>query len=64
MVTEVADIQLQLTTHLSPPNGRKAELACLVGRRIANGLPRPSAVQGNFAGERLTFTAATRNQRD
>jgi len=29
-VTEVADIQLQLTTHLSTPKRRKAELASLV----------------------------------
>jgi len=29
-LTEVADIRLQLTTHLSTPKGRKAELACLV----------------------------------
>jgi len=29
-LTAVADIQLQLTTHLSTPNGWKAELAWLV----------------------------------
>jgi len=29
-LTEVADIKLQLTTHLSTPKGWKAELACLV----------------------------------
>jgi len=29
-LTEVADIQLQLTTHLSTMKGRKAELARLV----------------------------------
>ena len=30
-LTKVADIQLQLTTHLSTPKGRKAELAWFVG---------------------------------
>jgi len=61
-LTEVRDIQLQLTTHLSTPKRWKAEMACMVGWPIAvyphKWSPvsyRSSAGQGKFAGQRPTF---------
>ena len=61
-LTEAADIELQLTTHLSTPKGRKAELAWLVDlERMAyphKWSPisyRSSAGQRKFAGERPTL---------
>ena len=55
-LTEVRDIQLQLTTHRSTPKGWKAELACLVDPRKWSPVSyRSLAGQGKFAGQRSTF---------
>jgi len=61
-LTEIADIQLQLATHLSSPEGWKAELAWLVDLwrtvypdKWSPVSYRSSAGQGKFAGQRLTF---------
>jgi len=61
-LTEVRDIQLQLTTHLSTPRRMKGWVG-LVGWPIADGLPhkwspvsyRSSAGQEKFDGRRPTF---------
>jgi len=61
-LTEVRDIQLQLTTHLSTPRGWKAELAWLVDlqwtvypHKWSPVSYRSSAGQGKFAGQSPTF---------
>jgi len=61
-LTEVRDIQLQLTTHLSTPKAWKAELAWFVDlqrtvypHKWSPLSYRSSAGQEKFAGKRLTF---------
>ena len=55
-LTEVADVQLQLTTHLSTPKGWKAELDRLVyPHKWSLVRYRSSAGPGKFAGQRPTF---------
>jgi len=61
-ITEVADIQLHLATHLSTPKGWKAELAWLVDlyrtvypHKLSPVSYRSIAGQGKFIGQRLTF---------
>ena len=63
-LTEVADIQLQLTTHLSTPKKWKAELAWFIDlqrtvypHKLSPVSYRSSAGQGKFAGQ--TPTCAT-----
>jgi len=54
--TEVADIWLQLTTHLLTPKGWKAELAWLVYPHKWSPIScRSSAGQQKFAGQRRAF---------
>jgi len=66
-LTEIADIQLQLTTYWSTPKGWKAELAWLVDlqrtvypHKWSPVSYRSSAGQGKFAGQRPTFYRCAR----
>ena len=67
-LTKVADIRLQLTTHLSTPKRWKAVLAWLVDlwrmvypHKWSPISYRSRAGQGKFAGQRPTSTAVPRN---